>query len=77
LPGPNGKRTLHDGFATHLFVELQITEKRGIDPLKWFCGENESWQSCKGRSMKILLFAYHQIIAEEDKRISEIKPITK
>jgi hypothetical protein len=50
---------------------LQITEKRGINPLEWFCGKDESWQSCKGRSMKILLFAFHQILAEEDKRVSD------
>jgi hypothetical protein len=50
---------------------LQICEKQHISPLEWFCGKEESWLSCKGRSMKILLLAYHQLDAEENKRAQE------
>jgi hypothetical protein len=54
-----------------LFIDLQTCEKFGINPLEYFAGKNEDWLSCKGRSMKILLLAYHQIVVEEDKRIQE------
>lgn len=56
---------------TLLYCELQMCEKFGINPLEYFAGKNEDWLSCKGKSMRLLLIAYHQINAEEEHRIQE------
>lgn len=63
--------SLHEGKPTLLFVELQMIEKFGISPLEYFLGKNASWQSDYGEALKVLLFAYHQLAANEEKRIHD------
>lgn len=63
--------SLHKGKPTLLFIEMQAMEKHGINPLHYFAGEDASWKSKEGRAIKALLIAYHQLIAEEERRIME------
>lgn len=63
--------SLEKGKPTILFIELQALEKHSINPLEYFFGNKASWQSKKGRALKHLLIAYHQLIAEEERRINE------
>ena len=63
--------SLHKGKPTLLFIELQMLEKHSIDPLEYFIGKGYSWQEPKGEALKVLLVAYHQLLAEEEVRIKE------
>jgi hypothetical protein len=51
------------------YIDLQICEKFGIDPYEWFNGEK--WNNDEGLALKCLLRAYHQLNAEEAKRIND------
>lgn len=83
--------SLYKGKVTQLYIELQICEKFGINPLEYFCGTPKhkikmeyddegkvkemniipsvDWED--SMHIKALLIAYHQLNAEEEKRISD------
>ena len=63
--------SLHKGKPTLLFIQLQMLEKHSINPLEFFIGKEATWQNEYGEALKILLTAYHQILAEEERRIHE------
>ena len=63
--------SLHEGKPTLLFIEVQMVENFGINPLEYFLDKNSSWQSDYGEALKVLLIAYHQLKADEEKRIHD------
>lgn len=60
---------MHTGKPTLTYIELQVCEKFGISPLEWYTGEK--WNNEEGLAIKSMILAYHQINAEEEKRIQE------
>lgn len=48
---------------------MQICKDFGLDPLDYFTGSR--WKNDEGLAMKQLLLAFHQLNAEESKRIQD------
>jgi hypothetical protein len=54
------------GRATELFIHLQTCKEFGIDPLVYLVDEKAQWKDYP--HLKILLFAFRLLIAEEEER---------
>jgi hypothetical protein len=72
MPEPGMPPALHGAKGvTKDYINLQICEKLHINPLDWFLVSDSAWKKPKGRALKKLIIGYHQLNAEEEKRVSD------